>query len=235
MDRELVRVIAYVIKTESGEEKNFFGALEKAGIETRSKDLQIFLGGAKKGDWDVGMTVDAIRLAPSVDAVVIVSGDGDFIPLVEYLKFNSGCQVEVATFKSTVSSGLIEVADDFYDLADNLDRYLIRKNFRVYRKNYSVNMRKKPIQKIDKNLENNIVLEKETPEMVSERVTGKRNIPKKVTNSKVVKKKVDVVPKKKATEVTISRIKKKNKEKTEEKKKKEKKKSFINKKVITKK
>jgi uncharacterized LabA/DUF88 family protein len=49
-ERELVRAIAYVITTESGEEKNFFEALKKAGIETKSKDLQIFLGGAKKGD-----------------------------------------------------------------------------------------------------------------------------------------------------------------------------------------
>ncbi len=49
-ERELVRAIAYVITTESGEEKSFFEALTKSGIETKSKNLQIFLGGAKKGD-----------------------------------------------------------------------------------------------------------------------------------------------------------------------------------------
>ena len=78
------------------------------------------------------MTVDAIRLAHKVDAVIIISGDGDFIPLVEYLKFNAGCQVEAATFKSSASAGLIEAVDDFFDLADDLDRYLMR-SFRANR------------------------------------------------------------------------------------------------------
>jgi uncharacterized LabA/DUF88 family protein len=94
--RKLVRAIAYLITTEGGEEKAFFEALEKLGIETKSKDLQIFAGGAKKGDWDVGLAIDAVRMAPKVDVIVIVSGDGDFVPLVEYLK--NTCQVEVVTF-----------------------------------------------------------------------------------------------------------------------------------------
>ena len=81
-DRAIIRVVAYVISTESGEEKGFFEALEKLGIETKVKDLQIFWGGAKKADWDVGLAVDAIRLAPKLDTVIIASGDGDFVPLV---------------------------------------------------------------------------------------------------------------------------------------------------------
>src|SRR3989344_2098290 len=76
--RSLIRAVAYVITTESGDEKSFFEALEKVGIETKTKNLQIFAGGAKKADWDVGLAVDAIKLAPKLDAVVLVSGDGDF-------------------------------------------------------------------------------------------------------------------------------------------------------------
>src|SRR3977135_3656661 len=91
--RKLVRAVAYVITTEAGDEKNFFGALEKRGIETKTKDLQIFAGGAKKADWDVGLAVDAIKMAPRLDTVIIISGDGDFVPLIEYLKINQGCQV----------------------------------------------------------------------------------------------------------------------------------------------
>src|SRR3989338_4275174 len=90
--RHLVRAIAYVITTEGEEEKSFFEALNSLGIETKTKDLQIFFGGAKKADWDVGLAVDAIRLGSKVDAVVLASGDGDFVPLVEYLKF-MGTQV----------------------------------------------------------------------------------------------------------------------------------------------
>ena len=75
--RKLVRAVAYVITTEAGDEKNFFEALTKLGIETKTKDLQIFAGGTKKADWDVGLAVDAIKMAPRLDCVVIGSGDGD--------------------------------------------------------------------------------------------------------------------------------------------------------------
>ncbi|MBU0723196.1 NYN domain-containing protein [Patescibacteria group bacterium] len=124
-NRHLVRAVAYVITTESGEEKGFFEALENMGIETKTKDLQIFLGGAKKADWDVGLAIDAIRLAPKLDAIVIASGDGDYIPLVEYLQ-NEGVQVEILSFKKSSSTKLIEIADDFVDLDENPKKYLMR-------------------------------------------------------------------------------------------------------------
>jgi uncharacterized LabA/DUF88 family protein len=123
--RQLVRAVAYVIATEGGEETNFFEALGKLGIETKTKDLQIFAGGAKKGDWDVGLAVDAIRFASKLDAVVIVSGDGDFIPLVEYLKSTMGVQVEVISFGRSSSMKLKEVADDFLDLSSDPRKYLL--------------------------------------------------------------------------------------------------------------
>jgi uncharacterized protein (TIGR00288 family) len=123
--RALIRAIAYVITTESGEEKSFFEALEKVGIETKTKNLQIFSSGSKKADWDVGMAVDAIKLAPKLDTVILVTGDGDFIPLVEYLKINEGCQVEVISFGKSSSGKLIEAADDFIDLDKNPRKYLL--------------------------------------------------------------------------------------------------------------
>ncbi|PIV10338.1 MAG: hypothetical protein COS49_01055 [Candidatus Portnoybacteria bacterium CG03_land_8_20_14_0_80_41_10] len=124
--RKLVRAVAYVIKTESGEEKSFFEALIKAGIETKVKDLQIFYGGLKKADWDVGLTVDAVKLSTQLDAIVLVTGDGDFIPLVEYLKAQ-GRQVEVIAFSKSASAKLIEMADDFIDLGKAQSKYLFKK------------------------------------------------------------------------------------------------------------
>src|SRR3990172_10721777 len=100
--RLLTRAVAYVITTESGDEKNFFEALGKMGIETKTKNLQIFAGGAKKADWDVGLAVDAIKFSSKLDTAVIVSGDGDFVPLVEYLKLQ-GIQVEVISFGKSSS------------------------------------------------------------------------------------------------------------------------------------
>lgn len=113
--RELVRAAAYVVRTDTDEEKAFFDALEKSGYELKSKDLQVFAGGMKKGDWDVGLAIDTIALSKQLDVVVIISGDGDFEPLVEYLRFN-GLIVEVCAFRKSTSSKLIEAVDNFIDL-----------------------------------------------------------------------------------------------------------------------
>ncbi len=123
-DRKLIRAIAYVVRTESQDEIPFFEALYNLGIETREKELMIY-GGTKKADWDVGLAVDAIRLASSLDAVVIVSGDGDYLPLVEYLQNGFGKQVEVLAFGETTSSRLIDHADDFSDLSLDKERFLL--------------------------------------------------------------------------------------------------------------
>ena len=124
--RTLIRAITYVIKTESGEEKSFFEAMEKLGFEIKEKDLQIFAGGAKKADWDVGLAVDTIKLADKLDVIVIVSGDGDYEPLVEYLKINKGCRVEAVAFGETASGKLLGVVDDFIDLSKNKRKFLIK-------------------------------------------------------------------------------------------------------------
>ncbi len=123
-NRKLIRAVSYVVNTESGEESAFFEALEKVGIEIKTKDLQIFYGGAKKADWDVGMAVDAIKLAHKVDAIVLVTGDGDFIPLVEYVK-SQGCQVEAITFGRSASSKLRDTVDDFIDMDQHPHEFLI--------------------------------------------------------------------------------------------------------------
>ncbi|MEK7146930.1 MAG: NYN domain-containing protein, partial [Patescibacteria group bacterium] len=104
--------------TPVAEEKAFFEALQKAGLELRMKDLQTYPGGFKKADWDVGMAVDAIRMANYLDSVILVTGDGDFVPLVEYLKWGLGRQVEVAAFGRSASGRLKESADYFINIED---------------------------------------------------------------------------------------------------------------------
>ncbi len=97
-------------------EASFFEALEKAGLELRMKDLQIYAGGMKKGDWDVGLTVDVIRMMPFLDVIILVTGDGDYIPLVNYVKWAGGRVVEVASFRRSASSKLVEAADEFVNI-----------------------------------------------------------------------------------------------------------------------
>jgi uncharacterized LabA/DUF88 family protein len=123
--RKLIRAIAYVVKTEGDEEVPFFEALSQLGFEVNVKTLQIFPGGAKKGDWDVGLTIDAVKLSEKLDVIILVSGDGDYLPLVEYLQNTKGCLVEVLAFRKSASSKLIEAADDFIDLSED-KKFLIR-------------------------------------------------------------------------------------------------------------
>jgi len=117
--RKLIRAMAYVVKTETTiGEASFFEALTRSGIELRSKDIQIYPSGAKKADWDVGMAVDAIRMADFLDVIVLITGDGDFIPLVEYLQAGRGRLVEVAGFSRSSSTKLKEVADEFVSIEE---------------------------------------------------------------------------------------------------------------------
>ncbi len=124
-DRKLIRAIAYGIATVEGQEEKFFEALGKQGFEVKTKDLQIFPGGQKKGDWDVGIAVDAIKMSKSLDALVLISGDGDYVPVVEYIQNTTGCIVEVMAFEESASGKLIEKADGFTNLSENKRKFLI--------------------------------------------------------------------------------------------------------------
>ncbi len=115
-DRTLVRALAYVIRSESGQEKSFFEALEERGLELRAKDLQTFHDGNKKGDWDIGIAMDVMRIASKLDVVVLVSGDGDFADLMKHVKA-LGCRSEAMAFGESSSILLREEADEFVDLS----------------------------------------------------------------------------------------------------------------------
>lgn len=124
--RQLIRAFAYVIKSEAPKEQGFFEALEKAGFEVRSKDIQVFADGQKKGDWDVGIAIDAVKTADRLDAIVLATGDGDFIPLVTYLRENKGCRVEGISFGRSTSTKLIESFDSFTDLDEQVKHFVFR-------------------------------------------------------------------------------------------------------------
>lgn len=124
-ERKLITAITYVITSPTKEESGFFDAMAKSGFKVKTKDLQIFPGGAKKADWDVGLAMDAIKLSSRLDVIVLVSGDGDYVPLVEYLQ-NHGLQVEVIAFGESSSKNLREIADDFIDLSQNKKRFLMK-------------------------------------------------------------------------------------------------------------
>ncbi len=123
--RKLVRAFAYVIKADVGAEQDFFDALEKIGYEVRAKELQTFYGGAKKGDWDVGLCMDAVRMIHKIDVLVLVSGDGDYQDLLDYAR-SQGVRTEVIAFAKTTSHKLLDEAEDFLDMSKEARKYLIK-------------------------------------------------------------------------------------------------------------
>jgi uncharacterized LabA/DUF88 family protein len=124
MNRDLIRAAAYVIAADTPDEENFFEALRRIGYEVKIKQLKEFYGGEKKGDWDVGITVDMIQQAKKLDTVVLVTGDGDFEVVVEHLK-SMGCRVEVMSFGRSSAKEIREAADNFIDMDENSDKYLV--------------------------------------------------------------------------------------------------------------
>ena len=123
-DRELTRAIAYVIRADSPEEESFFEALVEIGFETKIKEIKTFGDGSKKADWDVGMSLDAVTLANHVDTVVLCTGDGDFSRLCSHLR-HEGVKVEVMAFGSSTAEELIAATDEFTDLSEDEDRFLL--------------------------------------------------------------------------------------------------------------
>jgi len=123
-DRKLIRAMAYVIEANMPEEKSFFDALDKAGFEVKSKELQTFYGGHQKGDWDVGIAMDIVKMMNKLDVVVLCSGDGDFVPLLEFLQM-SGQLTETVAFGKSCSGKVKELTDNFIDLDENQKKYLI--------------------------------------------------------------------------------------------------------------
>ena len=122
--RELTRAIAYVIRADAPNEEDFFDALVEIGFETKIKAIKTFGDGSKKADWDVGMSLDAVTLADHVDTVVLCTGDGDFSRLCSHLR-HEGVRVEVMAFGSSTAEELIDATDEFTDLADNKERFLL--------------------------------------------------------------------------------------------------------------
>ena len=123
-DRTLIRAIAYVIRAEVDTEQQFFDALRDRGLELRIKDLQTFYGGNKKGDWDIGIAMDIMRMASKLDVVILVSGDGDFADLLKHVK-SLGCYTEVLAFGPSSSTHIRAEADKFTDLSEHLGTVLI--------------------------------------------------------------------------------------------------------------
>lgn len=122
--RHLVRAMAFIVQKPDVNQAGFHEALSRMGYELRVKELKMRQdpgareGSTAKGSWEVGMTVEALRLAPKVDVVVLLTGDGDYLPLVEALK-SEGCRVELVSFERSTSGDLIKAVDQYIPISED--------------------------------------------------------------------------------------------------------------------
>lgn len=121
--RHLVRAIAYIVQKPDVNQAGFHEALSRFGYELKIKELKIRpdpegrAGSTAKGSWEVGMTIDALMMAPKIDTAALVTGDGDYVPLVEALKMH-GCRVEVVSFERSTAAELIRAADQYIPIQE---------------------------------------------------------------------------------------------------------------------
>lgn len=118
-DRPLVRAITYIVQTPEIDQSNFLAMLRSNGYEIRSKELKMRPDGSAKGDWDMGLALDALAMSEKLDVVAIVSGDGDFVDLVNFLKAR-GVRVEVYSFAYSTAEELRGAATEYFQMGSEM-------------------------------------------------------------------------------------------------------------------
>jgi uncharacterized LabA/DUF88 family protein len=113
--RTLIRAIVYTVIVDDVDQTGFIEVLQRMGYEVRAKHARVLPDGSRKADWDMGIATDSIAISDRLDTVVLVSGDGDFVDLVNFLRAR-GVRVEVLSFDETTASELEKSADAYYPL-----------------------------------------------------------------------------------------------------------------------
>jgi uncharacterized LabA/DUF88 family protein len=127
--REIVRAIIYNILPDGVDQSKFVYAMESMGYEVRSKRPRPLPDGSFKMDWDMQIAIDALALADKVDVMVILTGDTDFVPLLHALK-SKGVKVEIMSFPETTGKELIDAADVYMEITDDMLIYDQRHAYR---------------------------------------------------------------------------------------------------------
>lgn len=119
-NRTIVRAVAYAVDRGDQKQREFQNILRAIGFEVKLKPFIQRADGSAKGDWDVGITLDAIELAKEADVLVLVTGDGDFAILVDTLRADFGVEVEVYGVERLTSRSLIMAASRYVPIDDGL-------------------------------------------------------------------------------------------------------------------
>jgi uncharacterized LabA/DUF88 family protein len=117
--RKLIKAYAYIVQPPEGDVKPFATSLERIGYIVKTKDVRTRANGSAKANWDMGMALDILGILDRVDTIVLASGDGDFVPLVDFIKGKTK-RVEIFAFPDNTAYDLKEKADRFEPLGENV-------------------------------------------------------------------------------------------------------------------
>lgn len=117
---EIVHANAYAIQRSDDAQHKFQKALKHIGFHVKLKPFIQRADGSAKGDWDVGITIDVMELAPEVDTVVLLSGDGDFDLLLKKVAENYQVTTQVYGVTALTANSLINAATDFFPINNDL-------------------------------------------------------------------------------------------------------------------
>ncbi|MBI4722247.1 MAG: NYN domain-containing protein [Candidatus Stahlbacteria bacterium] len=117
--RRLISAIAYVIENPEIDQTSFFSLLSHHSFKIRKKPLIQRADGSQKGDYDMEIALEILNFVDQLDIVALVSGDGDFVSLVETIKMR-GPRVEVYAFTQNTALDLKEAADNFFPIGEDL-------------------------------------------------------------------------------------------------------------------
>ncbi len=118
-NRNLVKAYAYIVQPPDGDVRPFATSLEHIGYIVKTKDVRTRANGSAKANWDMGIALDILGMLDAVDTIVLASGDGDFVPLVDFIKLKNK-RVEIFAFPENTAYDLKEKADRFEPLSENV-------------------------------------------------------------------------------------------------------------------
>lgn len=119
-ERNVVKAIAYAIDRGDKKQLEFQNILRAIGFEVKLKPFIQRSDGSAKGDWDVGITIDALEHASMVDTIVLISGDGDFDLLADNLRNKKNKRVEVYGVPQLTANSLISSATEFVPINQDI-------------------------------------------------------------------------------------------------------------------
>ena len=117
---DLVVANAYAIDSNNDGQHKFQTALRSMGFNVKLKPYIQRQDGTSKGDWDVGITIDIMDAAPSVEHVFLMSGDGDFDCLMQRIKQHEHITTHVISTEPLTALSLINSVDDYIPIAPEM-------------------------------------------------------------------------------------------------------------------